>query len=68
MRDDRLEHAPCQVQQGFNVHRSNAGQIRQQQRNAGQEACFATDRRYFCQDYECALRRDCVKLKAAWRR
>ena len=42
--------------------------IRQHQQQAGQEPCFATDKRYGCRNYKCLLRVDCVKLIAAWLR
>lgn len=42
--------------------------IRQQQQQAGQEPCFATDKRHGCRNYKCQLRVECVKLIAAWLR
>lgn len=42
--------------------------IRRQQQRAGQEPCFATDKRYGCRNYKCSLREGCVKLIAAWLR
>ncbi len=37
--------------------------------NQGQQhACFDTDSRDICDDRECRLRDDCVRLRAGWRR
>jgi hypothetical protein len=42
--------------------------IRAIQRARGKPACFRSDNRMGCADGECAWRRECLKLIAAWRR
>jgi len=33
-----------------------------------EKACFQTDERYFCKDYECKSSGECKKLIATWMR
>lgn len=41
--------------------------VRAIQRQRGEEPCFATDRRFSCNNF-CGWRADCVKLRAVWLR
>lgn len=63
-------HNTRAVQDDTNVSAQNEHPrvVRRQQQQAGQEPCFATDKRYGCRNYTCSLREGCVKLIAAWLR
>jgi hypothetical protein len=41
--------------------------VRAIQRQRGEDPCFATDKRYTCNNF-CEWRADCVKLRAVWLR
>lgn len=43
-------------------------QIRAEQQLAEHEPCFATDRRFFCEETGCPWRAECLALRAEWRR
>lgn len=39
-----------------------------QQEGRGHEPCFATERRFFCEETDCPWRAECLSLRAEWRR
>ncbi|MGD8827064.1 MAG: hypothetical protein PVG21_00060 [Gammaproteobacteria bacterium] len=43
-------------------------QIWARQAANGQTPCFGTPTRYFCDDWDCPFRAECLQLRAAWRR
>lgn len=52
----------------YSSHASKPMLVRAIQRRLGQPACFATDGRYTCTDYQCEWRADCLKPIAVWLR
>lgn len=64
----RLEYIATQsgVPASF-LNVSNRSLILAIQKARGEETCFMSDKRFLCEKYDCEWRKDCVKLKAAWR-
>lgn len=52
----------------YSAHAPKRILVRGIQRRLGKPACFATDERYACTDYQCEWRVDCIKLIAEWLR
>lgn len=50
------------------VHASKKILIQAIQQAEGHKPCFLDDDRFSCRERDCEWRRDCMKLKAAWRR
>lgn len=42
--------------------------IWREQLACGHDACFCTDRRESCQERDCRWRKDCLDLRAEWKR
>lgn len=39
-----------------------------EQARAGHEPCYGTERRLTCEEIQCPWRRECLALRAVWRR
>lgn len=52
----------------FLAHASRKVLIQAIQEAEGHEPCFLDDDRFTCRERDCEWRRDCLKLKAPWRR
>lgn len=48
--------------------RSRIIQIRSFQAEQGGEACFLSNKRFFCDNLGCEWRKECCRLVAAWKR
>jgi|GEM_PF-5618763 len=48
----------------FNFDTQRRWDILRRQMQQQQEPCFGTDSRYFCNERECSVRRECLALRA----